>query len=662
MKNSLLGESHKNIYSMMIRIIAFLLINMWFLNDTYSQLQLPSLISDGMILQRDTEVNAWGKASVNDEVKLTFQNEVYSTKADKNGHWKISLPAQKSGGPYEMKISSNGETKEIKDIYFGDIWLCSGQSNMELTMSRVAWKYPDEFKNANHPLIRHFKVPQRYDFNEGLEILEGGSWVKATPETIYDFSAVGFFFAKEIQEKYNVPIGLLNNAVGGSPAEAWINEDELRAFPDHYQEIVKYQDEEYTECLIEADRRRERQWSEKVRSNDLGYKSTSWVINHDEIDKGYSTDIPMSWENGPLGNVHGSVWFKKEFTLTKEQLSYEGLLVLGRITDSDSAWVNNHYVGNITYRYPPRRYNIPARLLKPGKNTLVLRVVNKSGAGGFHEEKDYHLELGRDTIDLRKDWTYRLGTTAPPLASQTFVRWKPIGLYNGMVYPLLNFPVKGVLWYQGESNVKKPSEYTNLMTSLISLWREGWGQDDLPFIITQLANYQKVQNQPYFSNWAWLREQQAKTVSSIPNTALAVAIDIGEWNDIHPLDKSTVGKRLALGAMKVAYEEKNITYSGPEFESFQVKDGKVVIQFSHEGSGLVAKGADELYEFELAGADKKFYKAKAVLEGSKVIVSSPSVSKPVAVRYAWSDNPSKVNFYNKEGLPAIPFRTDDWNE
>jgi sialate O-acetylesterase len=332
-------------------------------------------------------------------------------------------------------------------------------------------------------------------------------------------------------------------------------------------------------------------------------------------------------------------------------------LILGRIVDADSVFVNGVFVGTTGYQYPPRRYDIPSNVLKEGGNTVVVRVISTIGKGGFVLDKPYELVSGGQTIDLKGDWQYRLGATMDPLASQTFVRWKPVGLYNAMISPLLNYSIKGAIWYQGESNAERPLEYRELFSALICDWRKKWSQGDFPFLFVQLPNFMERIEQPSESNWALLREAQLKTLS-LPQTGMAVTIDIGEWNDVHPLNKKDVGKRLALAAQRVAYGDDTIVYSGPIYHSMKIEGNKIVVTFTNTGSGLVA-GSGELKYFAIAGIDRRFVWAKAKIENNRVVVWSEEVPNPVAVRYAWADNPEGANLYNAEGLPASPFRTDE---
>jgi sialate O-acetylesterase len=316
-------------------------------------------------------------------------------------------------------------------------------------------------------------------------------------------------------------------------------------------------------------------------------------------------------------------------------------------------------VGSVSYQYPPRKYDVPPGILKPGKNVIAVRVISNSGRGGFIKDKIYRLSAGGMDMDLSGEWRYRLGATMEPLEAQTFIRWKPVGLYNAMIAPLLNQTIKGVIWYQGESNAKNPHEYAETFPALINDWRRHWNRGDFPFLYVQLANFMEPKDQPSASEWAELREAQLETLR-LPRTAMAVTMDIGEWNDIHPLNKKDVGKRLALAAQKIAYGERNIVHSGPIYKSMKIKKNKIVLTFTNTGSGLAAKGSDTLSHFEICGRDKKFVWANARIEGDRVIIWNESIPRPVAVRYAWADNPQGANLYNKEGLPASPFRTDDF--
>lgn len=634
--------------------------SIFFLIPSFSQVRLPRLISDGMVLQRDSKIRIWGWATSDEKISLKFVDSIYKTKANKDGEWSIILKCLKAGGPYKMQINANNVIT-ISDIMIGDVWVCSGQSNMELQMKRVSPIYQTEIANSENTFIRQFNVPQKYNFNEPQKDLMSGTWKSANPQSLLDFSAVAYFFAKELFETYKIPIGLINVSLGGSPAEAWLSEKALKKFPVYYQEAQKFKDSSLINQIEYQDRFRIRAWYNLLRQKDEGYRNPTKTWSDPTLNTSdWSTmQIPGYWAGTNLGAVNGVVWFRREIQIPASMAGQRAKLILGRIVDADSVFINGVLVGTTSYQYPPRRYEIPMGLINEGKNTIVVRIINNSGNGGFVSDKPYELIAGGKTIDLKGDWQYRLGATMEPLASETFIRWKPLGLYNAMINPLLNYKIKGTIWYQGESNVGRPAEYKELFQALIQDWRTNWRQGDFPFLFVQLANFMESKNQPGESNWALLRESQLKALS-LPNTGMAVIIDIGEWNDIHPLNKKDVGKRLTLAACKVAYGNKEVVYSSPIYQSMKIEGNKVILSFKNIGSGLISKGGGALKYFAISGADKKFVWAYARIDNDKVIVWSDRVSNPIAVRYAWADNPDGANLYNVEGLPASPFRTDNW--
>jgi sialate O-acetylesterase len=624
----------------------------------YCVVRLPVLISDGMVMQRNVPLKVWGWAAGNEKINVNFKNSDYHTAANSNGEWSVTLPAAREGGPFVMTITGEN-ILTVKDILIGDVWVCSGQSNMEYPMNRLTSVYETEIANSENQFIRQFKVPEKYDFNKPLGDLKSGSWKNANPENILTFSAVAYFFAKEIFEKYHVPIGLINSSMGGLPAESLISEEAVKEFPEYYNELQKFKDSTLITQIENSDNKRSYEWYTKLRMIDEGYQdpSSPWFKSDLNISDWNEMEVPGYWEKEPVGPINGVVWFRKEFTVPSSMTGQQAQIILGRIVDADSVFINGTFVGTTSYQYPRRKYNIPASLLKEGINNIVVRVISNFGNGGFVPDKPYQIVCNGQTIDLKGTWKYKTGAKMDPLASQTFVRWKPVGLFNGMIAPLLNYTIKGVVFYQGESNADKAVEYRKLFPVLINDWRSHWKQGDFPFIFAQLPNFMESKDQPSESNWALFREAQLMTLS-LPNTGMSVNIDLGEWNDIHPLNKKDVGKRLALAALKVAYKDDSLVYSGPLYKSMKIEGNKVILSFSETGSGLIARGDGELKYFAIAGADKHFIWAKAKIENNKVIVWSDDIPDPVAVRYAWADNPQGANLCNKEGLPASPFRTD----
>jgi sialate O-acetylesterase len=622
-----------------------------------AQIKLPRLISDGAIFQRDTKLKIWGWASANENVSLTFKEKIYKTTTDGNGRWELTIPAQKAGGPFEMTLKGKNEII-LHDILFGDVWVCSGQSNMELTMDRVKDKYSSVIASSENTNIRQFLVPDKYDFKNPQVDLESGDWLSANPKNLLQFSAVAYFFAKEIYEKEHVPIGLINSALGGSPVEAWMSEEALVPFPKLHDELIKFKDDKVIQEIENSDNQRSKDWYKELNSKDIGLSnSPKWTDPKLNDSDWAEMNVPGFWADGALKNTNGVVWFRRKINVPKSLVGMSLRLWLGRIVDQDSVFVNGKFVGTTGYQYPPRKYAIGPSILNEGENTIVVRIINSGGKGGFVPNKPYFIASEKDTINLTGTWRYKLGTAMPPLAGPTAIRWKPGGLYNKMIAPLLATSIKGVIWYQGESNASRAEEYRKSFPALIVNWREKWKQGEFPFLFVQLANFMDKKSEPSESDWAALRDAQLRTLS-LPKTGMAVAIDLGEWNDIHPLNKLDVGHRLAVIAEHLAYNDKKIVYSGPTYQSSKVNGNKVEISFSNIGSGLIAKDGGNLNYFSIAGADKKFVWAKAKIEGDKVVVWNDEVTNPVIVRYAWADNPDGANLYNKEGLPASPFTTE----
>jgi sialate O-acetylesterase len=644
----------------MPRIIA--IICLFIVCSVSAQVKLPVLISDGMVLQREADLTIWGWAANGEKVTVNFNGKSYNTTAGTSGKWQVVLPKMKAGGPYTMDITASNRI-QIKDILIGDVWFCSGQSNMVLNMERVKEKYPDDIAGADYPQIRNFFIPTIADATKTREDLpQNSKWQSTSPKTVLEFGAASYFFARDIHRRYNIPIGIINSSVGGTPIEAWISEQGLAAFADHVQSAARFKDTGFINRMTRAQQAAaanrnpnppvtDKGMTGPVKWFDTAYRPKAWK----------PIVVPGFWADQGIRGLNGVVWYRKEVILPASMSGVAAKLFLGRIIDADQAYVNGTLVGNITYQYPPRRYNVPVGVLKEGKNVIVVRVTNTAGKGGFVPDKPYYLTVNNQTIDLKGEWQYKVGDVfvpgrgggGGPIAQQNI----PTGLYNAMVAPVIPYAIKGAAWYQGETNAGRPEEYAKLLPALISDWRNKWKNEQLPFLFVQLPNFMEMQYQPSESQWAIMRESQAKALS-VPNTAMAIAIDAGEWNDIHPLNKKDVGERLALAARKLVYGEDKLVASGPLFQSANIDGNKIRIRFSNTGSGLIAKDDDELYYFAIAGADKKFVWAKATIENNEVVVWSNDIPQPMYVRYAWADNPDGANLYNREGLPAGPFRTD----
>ncbi|UZR94870.1 sialate O-acetylesterase [Chondrinema litorale] len=620
----------------------------------------PSLLfSDHMVIQRDAEVPVWGWAEKKEKITVEFNGQTVQTKADKSGKWMLKLAPVAAGGPYKLIIKGNkSDAITIEDVLVGEVWVCSGQSNMEWIL-RNTNDADNEIATASDKMIRHFKVPKMIGTSV-KDKLHGGEWQVTSPETVGDFTAVGYFFAKNLRKELNVPIGLLNTSWGGTVVETWISAGAISTVPTYSKTVSTLGELN----LEEANKKKIAELKERLGDfpeTDPGLKDGKplWAANDLAENDWETMDLPEVWDLKELPGLDGIVWFRKTITLSESEAASDFKLHLAKVDDSDITYVNGQEVGKMNGQYStPRVYNVSADILKPGKNVITVRVEDTGGGGGIYGlAENMKMVSANKLIDLSGAWKYKIG--AGKISTNQSPNDYPTLLYNAMVNPIIPYAMKGVIWYQGESNAGRAYEYRTLFPMLINDWRAKWGAGDFPFLWVQLANYMQPNSQPAESNWAELREAQSMTLS-LPNTGEAVIIDIGEANDIHPRNKQDVGLRLALAAEKVAYG-KDVVYSGPEFKEMATNGKEVTITFDHVGSGLTVKDKyGYVNGFAVAGADKKFHWAKAKLEGNKVILFSDEVKNPEAVRYGWADNPDDLNLYNKEGLPAKPFRTDEW--
>lgn len=607
-----------------------------------------------MVMQRDVEVPVWGWADVDAEVAVTFRGATHTARADASGAWTVRLPPAGAGGPYEITVAAGDERLRVEDVLVGDVWICSGQSNME-------WVVADsndaerEIAAAGDGRIRHFKVPRGWAVKPET-VLAGGEWEAAEPARVGHFTAVGYFFARELRQHVDVPIGLVNSSWGGSRIEPWMSAEALGL------------DSTGVEKIMQLERDRERRVLERVRARigplperDQGLVDGRAVWADPELDDaGWDTlAVPARWEEEGFDGMDGIAWYRTAFELTAKEAQKGAVLGLGTIDDGDVSWVNGYEVGRMAQAWNvPRVYEVPASALRAGENVLAVRVEDTGGGGGiFGDPELLYVEAGGERLPLAGSWRFRVGhATVNAEGSKNQV---PTLLYNKMIHPLLRYPIKGALWYQGESNAGADDAYVyrDLFAGMIEDWRRRWGVGDFPFLFVQLASFMAAADEPAESSWALLRESQCAALE-LAATAQAVTIDIGDADDVHPRNKQDVGLRLALAARKVAYGQ-DLVYSGPVYRSHEVRGGRVFLDFDHAGSGLTARGG-ELKGFAVAGADRRFVWAEAAIEGGRVAVRSDAVPEPVAVRYAWGDNPEDANLYNAEGLPASPFRTDRW--
>jgi sialate O-acetylesterase len=610
-----------------------------------------------MVLQRGAVVPIGGSANPGSPLVVTIGGRRYEGRADARGGWSVTLQPMKPGAQGELTVESEGERLTFRDVVAGDVWVCSGQSNMEWSVAD-SLDAAQEIAQADDPLIRHFKVPRSWAASPETS-LAGGSWEAAAPERVGGFTAVGYFFARELRRHVTVPIGLINTSWGGSRIEPWMSASSLGLGPEAVEEILRDEKAYEQETLAKI---RARVGALPDRDEGMVEGRAVWADPALD-DAGWDRiAVPSAWEEAGFEGMDGVAWYRTSFVLTAEQAEEPLRLGLGTIDDSDVSFVNGHEIGRTALAWNrPRLYDVPPSLLRAGRNVVAVRVEDTGGGGGIWGKPELlYVEVGGERRPLAGEWRFK-----PALVTVNMEFHKsqvPTVLYNKMVYPLLRFPITGVLWYQGESNASTPEAfaYRKLFTGMIENWRAGWGLGNVPFLFVQLANYLPEGAEPPESGWALLRESQTAALA-LPATAQVVTIDVGDAHDIHPRNKQEVGRRLALAARRLAYGE-DLIFSGPTYRGHSVRGRRVVLTFAHVGRGLVARGADggRLTGFTIAGNDRRFVAAEARLEDGRVVVWSTAVAWPVAVRYAWADDPENANLFNVDGLPASPFRTDEW--
>jgi sialate O-acetylesterase len=630
-------------------------------------LKISSLISNNAVLQEGVRVPVRGEASPEAEITVSFIGKTYQTSA-KGGKWLVLLDSQVSGGPHTMEITAcesgvpvqkAGKILEkiiIENIYIGDVWICSGQSNMELPMQRIKDNYPEEWEAPN-PLIRQFKVPQEWDFAGPRQEL-GGSWACASAETLNGFSGTAWFFANAIFENHGTPIGLINAAWGGTPAEAWMSRGALAQFPEKTALAAGYADRALCDEIIRKNAAEVKAWQDQVDAADAGLVA-QWHRPETDVSLWNEMNLPGDFsENGDgLANFCGVIWLRREFNVNEEFASGESKIWLGTIVDADTVFINGVEVGGITYRYPPRKYIIPAGLLRQGKNTVVIRVVCCNGEGGITKDKDFRIFSPTGGVELGGVWKYRVGARAETRPEEFFFQRQPTGLFNAMIAPILDFPCKGVIWYQGESNDSNPREYGTLFSALINDWRAQKQQPDLPFLFVQLPIWGKPGENNESSAWAIIREAQCSALA-LPFTGMAAGLDLGEWNDLHPLNKKDIGRRLALAAEKLVFKKgaaKGATAPGPMLRGVERRGERLFLTFDNCGKGLTARETPHVSVMSGGG----LIRLPAVIESPECLsVDISAVKNPERVLYAWASNPRDRQLYNTEGLPMIPFRAE----
>jgi sialate O-acetylesterase len=645
----------------MNRRLLILLLSFGFLSAR-AEIKLPALVGSNMVLQRDMPITIWGFGTPDEPVKITFNNKNTTTKVSADGKWTAILPRMKAGGPYTMTL--NGTNKLVlENILIGDVWLCSGQSNMEFAL-RSGMNAEQEIAAANYAQIRLYTVSKKIALTPEEDVQ--GSWTECRPETARNFSAIGYFFGRKIHKDLNVPIGLIHSSWGGTVVETWISKDALKDEPT-FAKVAATVAAFDTAGYNAQHRKMNEDWVKNFNSQDEGFKNGDYLWEKTNTSGWNNIKLPDGWEFSgvaDLWQLDGVVWFSKEVTLTAADLTGNAVLNLGVIQNSDITFVNGQKIGQTPDVWGRKRaYPLQAGLLKEGTNTITVRVENYGGDGGFsNTPQDFYLRTGNKNHSLVGDWRYKIGfklqrsdRPQKELGPNTL----PTLLYNGMIHPLIKYNIKGVLWYQGESNASRAFQYRSLFPLMITDWRQQFNQGDFPFLYVQLANYNAKLKDPGDSNWAELREAQALTLNT-RNTAMTTAIDVGDAANIHPKDKQTVGLRLAGLAEQLVYRM-SVKGLHPAFSGFKLQGESVLVHVKNSNGSLKTANGKAPGNFQIAGADHKFYWATAeILDQGTIRVSSTQVPQPVAVRYAWEDNPADANVVNAENLPLLPFRTDNW--
>lgn len=645
----------KNVMSK--KSVAILVLSL-FIGPIFANVKPARIFSSNMVLQQGQENTIWGWADKGEKITINFAGKTISAKADKSGKWSAKLPSLEYGGPYELTIKGKNVV-QFDNILIGEVWICSGQSNMEFSVSS-AINAKAEIASANYPKIRLFTVEKKVS-QTPVEDLDKGEWQVCSAETVPSFSAVGYFFGRMLNQELKIPVGLIHASWGGTVAETWSSAQTIENdpdFKDKLKELAGFDMANYKEQKMSAIKALLKDFPEK----DMGLVNGVAVYADPKLNDADWAEISGAklWEESGFISIDGIAWYRKTIDLTADQAKNATEICLGAIDDNDITWINGVKIGATDQYNTIRLYKIPANTLKSGKNIIAIRVVDTGGGGGLYGgNDDKYLQIADTQLKLSDKWKFKL-TELQVGSMDIGPNDYPTLLFNGMLNPIIPYGIKGAIWYQGESNADRAKQYQRVFPEMITDWRNHWKQGNFPFLFVSLANYMAPDKQPVESAWAELREAQTKTLA-LPQTGMALAIDLGVADDIHPKNKQDVGKRLALAAMKTAYG-KNLVYSGPMYQSVKFDGNKAVITFTEVGSGLVAKDKyGYVNSFAIAGADRKFVWGKAKISGKNTVeVYSDEVKNPAAVRFAWGNNPDDLNLYNVEGLPANPFRTDDW--
>jgi sialate O-acetylesterase len=619
-----------------------------------AQIRLPKFFSDNMVLQRNVNIPVWGWASANEKIAVQFNKQTKTTKADKTGKWTVRLDAENAGGPYVLNIRGKN-ILQLKNILVGDVWLCSGQSNMEWTVAQSD-NAKKEIAKANYPFIRHIKIQRALNSLPDVDI-QNTEWEVCDSNTVADFTGVGYFFAKHIYDNTKVPIGLINSTWGGTNIETWISREGFES-SDEFKEMIAGMPKINLDSInkkknystikrIESIQESKLENIDVKAFKDIDFDDSRWPL----------MNIPQLWEEQTLGDIDAVVWLRRTITLTADDVKENATLELSKIDDDDVTYLNGIKVGNTSQWNVNRKYIIPSDVLKEGKNVISIRVVDGGGGGGIYgDSADVKLTLTNRTIALHGKWKYQVES----ILKNTTPNSLPSLCYNSMIAPLIPYAFKGVLWYQGESNAERSLQYRKAFPLLINDWRKKFINENAAFYFVQLASYDAGGNSNEGCGWAELREAQTQTLA-LSNTGMVVTTDlVTDPKDIHPTNKQDVGKRLAALALNNLYNKKMVC-SGPAYKLMKIKGNQIILSFDNIGSGLFTTDKNGYVKgFEIAGADSIFHFAKAIIKGNTIILSTEKVLNPIAVNFGWMGDATECNLFNKEGFPAVPFRTVDW--
>ena len=615
---------------------------------------LPQLFQSGMVMQRGKPIPVWGQADAGETVSVTFKKKTYTTTAGADGSWRVDLPQQKAGGPFQLTVND----LVIDNCLIGDVWLLSGQSNIDVTIERVYPQYGKVIDDYSNERIRMFRVQTDTDTHGPKRDVKPTpiNWKPVTKDNAWLFSAVGYFLGREMFAKTGVPQGVIVNSVGGTPIQAWLDADTLRQhFPEELQRTVFFQDDEMVRSIQRANMMAQNRWQKMLTDTDPGF--ADHYVDRDYDDSQWLLKSAFNTVNGRQLSQNltrdfrytGSFWARQHIIVDAAHAGQQCRLLVGTLYDADQTYVNGRQVGSTGYQYPPRRYTIPEGVLVEGDNALSVRFVTKGGAPHFIPEKPYKLIFDDGTeIALSDEWRIHEGARMPQCpGADGGGQNLPTVLYNAMLYPLAPYALTGMVWYQGESNTGGDARhYETWLTELVTGWRQLWQQPDLPFMVVQLANFMDPSDKPQDTGWSQVREAQRLVAKRQPNTELACIIDLGETVDIHPLRKQEVAQRIALGFERMLWNKRVLL--SPEVVSATVNDSTVTLTLDQP-----LRDNGQLFEFELAGADGRFQNAEATGQGNIITVNSP-VAAPVRLRYAWKNNPLRANVFGTTGLPMAP--------